>query len=287
MKNHAFSHEVTGHLEYCANGRAVCSIDTSTEHLLGLMLRLTGNTRMTGLAHTLMILASVVTAEPQIQQAAPWQTGVILAEDSTPLKVPQATPADPASEAAPDATPPAEPQGEDLTQPDPGQPAQTDDEGTSPDELSLGEIPVIETMELTPGIARRSLDSYLATKERYSDTDLEQYENLQDFVDQTPEGKNFEADIKAAGFANVADWNLAITTLGVIYGSVIDDQTPDLLQQIQEVEQDTELAQDIKDRMIKALKAMIPSDNNKKIVEDMMADPVYGPKLNQLDIEEE
>ena len=218
---------------------------------------------------------------------APWQNGVILAEDSTPLQIPQATPADPAAEAAPDAAAPAAPQGEDLTQSDPEQPEATDDEGTSPDELSLGEIPVIETMELTPDIARRALDSYLSTKEKYSDTDLEQYENLQDFVDQTPEGKNFEADIKAAGFANVADWNLAITTLGVIYGSVIDDQTPDLLQQIQEVEQDTELAQDIKDRMIKALKAMIPSGNNKKIVEDMMADAVYGPKLKQLDIEEE
>ena len=242
---------------------------------------------MTGPAHFLMILASVVTAEPRIQPAAPWQTGVILAEDSTPLQIPQAAPADPASQAAPDATAPAEPQGEGFTQSDPEQPEAADDEGTSPDELSLGEIPVIETMELTPDIATRALDSYLATKEKYSDTDLEQYENLQDFVDQTPEGKNFEADIKAAGFANVADWNLAITTLGVIYGSVIDDQTPDLLQQIQEIEQDTELAQDIKDRMIKALKAMIPSGNNKKIVEDMMADAVYGPKLKQLDIEEE
>ena len=66
-----------------------------------------------------------------------------------------------------------------------------------------------------------------------------------------------------------------------------DDQTSDLLQQIAEVEADTELAQDIKDRMVKALKAMIPSENNKKVIEDLMADPVYGPKLKQLDIEEE
>lgn len=208
-----------------------------------------------------------------------------LAQAEKPLEVPpaEAQPDVPAAE--PDT--PAEPPTEDLTQPDPEQPSAEDDEGTSPDELSLGEIPVIETMELTPDIARRALDSYLLTKEKYANTDLEQYENLQDFVDQTPEGKNFEADIKAAGFATVTEWNLAITTLGVIYGSVIDDQTPDLLQQIEEVEQDTELAQDMKDRMIKALKAMIPSENNKKIIEDMLADPVYGPKLKQLDIEEE
>jgi hypothetical protein len=32
---------------------------------------------------------------------------------------------------------------------------------------------------------------------------------------------------------------------------------------------------------------MIPSDNNKKVIEDLMADAVYGPKLKQLDIEQE
>ena len=57
--------------------------------------------------------------------------------------------------------------------------------------------------------------------------------------------------------------------------------------QIEEVEQDTEMAQDIKDRMVKALKALIPSDNNRKVVEDLLNDPVYSGKLKLLDIEEE
>jgi hypothetical protein len=93
--------------------------------------------------------------------------------------------------------------------------------------------------------------------------------------------------IKAAGFANVNDWNIAITTLGLAYSSVVDDQTPDLLLQIEEIEQDTEMAQDIKDRMIKALKALIPSDNNRKVIEDLLNDPIYGGKLKLLDTEEE
>jgi hypothetical protein len=260
---------------------------------------------MTGPTHILAALASLMVAEPIANGISRGHPGLILVQEATPLQIPTPQPAPaapgtattpgaaapdttvPAPDAAPDGATGAEPPAEDLTQPDPDQPAAGEDEDTSPDELSLGEIPVIETMELTPDIAKRALDSYLVTKEKYANTDLEQYENLQDFVDQTPEGKNFEADIKAAGFANVTDWNLAITTLGVIYGSVIDDQTPDLLQQIKEVEDDTELAQDIKDRMIKALKAMIPSENNKKVVEDLIADAVYGPKLKQLDIEEE
>lgn len=240
--------------------------------------------------HILAALAALTANDVQDRAAATATSDLILAQAETPLQIPQAAPAQPGAATPPspaEAETPAEPPAEDLTQPDPGQPATEDDEGTSPDELSLGEIPVIETMELSPDIAKRALDSYLLTKEKYANTDLEQYENLQDFVDQTPEGKNFEADIKSAGFANVTEWNLAITTLGVIYGSVIDDQTPDLLLQIEEVEQDTELAQDMKDRMIKALKAMIPSGNNKKVIEDLLADPVYGPRLQQLDIEEE
>lgn len=240
--------------------------------------------------HILAALAALTANDVQDRAAATATSDLILAQAESPLQIPQEAPAQPGAAAPPspaEAETPAEPPAEDLTQPDPGQPATEDDEGTSPDELSLGEIPVIETMELSPDIAKRALDSYLLTKEKYANTDLEQYENLQDFVDQTPEGKNFEADIKSAGFANVSEWNLAITTLGVIYGSVIDDQTPDLLQQIEEVEQDTELAQDMKDRMIKALKAMIPSGNNKKVIEDLLADPVYGPRLKQLDIEEE
>jgi hypothetical protein len=242
---------------------------------------------MTGLPHLFAALVihagffAPAWASPETPHS---KTGFTLAQAASPLVIPEESPA---PEAPPATAPDTGAQADEVTQPEDSQPAIGEDEGTSPDELSLGEIPVIETMDLTPDISRRALDSYLMIKEKYANSDLEQYENLQDFVDQTPEGKSFETDVKTAGFANVNDWNLAITTLGVIYASVIDDQTPDLMQQIKEVEDDTELAQDIKDRMIAALKAMIPSENNKKVVEQLLADPVYGPKLKQLDIEEE
>lgn len=247
---------------------------------------------MTLRRHFLTALAAfAVLAEAGIAQGAAHDSGVLLAQAATPLQIPDAagtTPGPDTAAPAPDAAPGAQQAPKDEgSQAAPGDGSGAEEGDTPPPELSLGEIPLIETMELNPDIARRALDSYLVAKEKYANSDLDQYENLQDFVDKTPEGKNFEADIKAAGFAGVTDWNLAITTLGVIYGSVLDDQTPDLLQQIKEVEADTELAQDIKDRMIKALKAMIPSENNKKVVEELMADPVYGPKLKQLDIEEE
>jgi hypothetical protein len=210
---------------------------------------------------------------PALADSGP-ATPQLLAQATTPLEIP----------AAPAPTPPAAPT---APAPEPAPDAEDHSGDTPNEELSLGEIPFIETMELTPDIAKRALDSYIAAREKFVNSDLELYENLQDFVDQTPEGKAFEADIKAAGFPTVNDWNLAITTLGLTYGGVVDDQTPDLLLQIEEVKQDTEMAQDIKDRMVKALQALIPSDNNRKVIEDLLNDPVYGPKLKLLDIEEE
>lgn len=190
----------------------------------------------------------------------------------------------------PDAPPetlsqPGTPPAPASTEPDTGNPDDADSPAAN--DISIGEIPTIEIMELTPDIARRALDSYIAAKAKYADADFEQFENLEDFVDQSADGPSFASDVRAAGFASVSDWNLAVTTLGLTYSSVIDDQSADLLLQIQEIEADDQLAQDMKDKMVKALKALIPSETNKKIVEDMVADPVYGSRLKQLDIEEE
>lgn len=151
----------------------------------------------------------------------------------------------------------------------------------------MGDLPVIETVELTADTAKKALDAYVLLSEKYKDAELENYENLQDFVDQAPQGKAFEADVKAAGFATVNDWNTAVTTISFAYANIVDDQTTDIRQQIEEIKQDTEMAQDMRDRMIAALTAMIPSDNNRKIVEELMKDPVYGEKIKQLETEEE
>ncbi|WP_421694315.1 hypothetical protein [Aestuariivirga sp.] len=262
---------------------------------------------MTARIFVTLVAAALTGSVPAFSSVAETGSRLFLAQAATPLTIPSdpatpgtaapapATPAAPATEAP--ATPPAttgmDGGAADQATPAPVQPdtgaGAGEDDGDTPDneELSLGEIPTIETMELTPDIAKRALDSYIDAKVKYADTDLDQYENLQDFVDATDDGKKFEADVKAAGFANVTDWNLAVTTLGLTYSSITDDQTADLQEQIKEVDEDTELAQDMKDKMVKALKALIPSDNNKKVIQDLMNDAVYGPKFKQLDIEEE
>lgn len=174
---------------------------------------------------------------------------------------------------------------EDLTEPDPTQP--TDGETPPEDEVSIGEIPVVQMVELTPDTARKAVDAYVVVKEKYKDAALENFDSLQDFVDRDPLGKAFETDIKAAGFANVTEWNLAITTVGAAYSNIIDDQSTDIKQQIEEVEKDTELAQDMKDRIITSLNALIPSENNHEVVQQMIDNPAYAEKLKLLETEEE
>jgi hypothetical protein len=199
-----------------------------------------------------------------------------------PVTAPAAVPPDTAPDTPPAASepPPAEP-----VAPEGGEP--TMEEEPQEDDFSLGDIPVVETLELEAEKARKALDTYVLVREKYKDAELENFENLQDFVDQSPQGKAFDTDVKAAGFKDVAEWNTTITTLSFAYDNSVDDQTGDIKQQIAELQADTEMAQDMRDRMIKALNAMIPSDNNKKILEALKADPLYAEKLKLLETEAE
>ncbi len=231
---------------------------------------------------------------PSIQQH-PWNDQLDSEDELVAQQAPATPPATPPAKppAPATTTTPAAPATPDAAQ-QPGQaPAAEDDvlpdlsAEPGADDFSVGEIPAVETVELTADTARKAMDAYVLVREKYKDAALENYENLQDFVDKDVKGKEFEADIKTYGFANVNDWNVAITTVGFAFSNLLDDQTADIKQQIEEVKNDTEMAQDMRERMVQALSAMIPSDNNRKIVEEMMKDPVYGEKLKQLETEEE
>jgi hypothetical protein len=227
-----------------------------------------------------VLLAGFLAAAPTLGQTpGKDQTQLPQSEETGEQPKPQAPPA--AGEEPPPQPPPVS--GEDLTQPPPPDTgAGTDTEETSPDDLSFGEIPDVTVIELTADIARRSIDVLALVREKYKDANLENYESWQDFVDKTEDGKRFEADIKAAGFATVDEWNVAVTSVSFAYSAITDNLADDLETQIAEIEKDISIAQDLKDRMIKGLKAMIPSENNKKIVQAMIDDPAYTEKLKLL-----
>lgn len=204
---------------------------------------------------------------------------------TAPATPPEVTPAP----ATPPAVTPAPPTPPVVTPPAPGDqtgpvdPSAADTEG----DMSVGEIATVETEELTADMARKALDAYFLVQDKYKDSPLADYQDLQEFVDKDPRGKEMEADVKGFGFKDVNDWNLAVTTLGVTYNNQLNDQTTDIKQQIDDVNADTTMAKDMKDRMIKNLQAMIPSDNNRKIVEELTKDSAYAEKIKLLESTEE
>ena len=224
------------------------------------------------------LVAFILAALPAFSQGTGKDESQVPPETSPPIIVPPAETGQPPAD--------ADQQGEDLTSPDDNAGMGGDDSEVSPDELSLGEIPAVQTVELTPDLGRRAVDAFVLVRDKYKDANLEEYENLQDFVDQTADGKNFEADIKSHGFNTVNEWNTAITTVGFAYSALTDDQTDDIKKQIEEVKKDTSIAQDLKDKMVASLTAMIPSENNRKVVQSMMDEPAYSEKLKLLAEEE-
>jgi len=153
--------------------------------------------------------------------------------------------------------------------------------------VSLGDIPDVETEELTVDLAHKALDGYVLVQNKYQDSPLEDYTDLQQFVDKDPKGPELDKDIKSLGFKSVTDWNVAVTSVSVAYNNILDDQTTDLKQQIEDVKASKDMAQDMKDRTIKSLQNSIPSDNNTKIVQDLMKDKVYSEKVKLLESTDE
>lgn len=218
-------------------------------------------------------------------------SGVVFAQQSTTTTTaPAATDTSKSGAAAPaPATPPAAT----ADQKQPG--ANATDGNSDPNaddtngegDVSIGDIPDVQVEELTPDLAKKAVDGAQMVHDKYQDSPLEDYDNLQDFVDKDPKGKQFETDVKAMGFASVNDWNVAVTSVSIAYNNILDDQTADIKQQIQDVQKSTDMAQDMKDKTIKSLNASIPSENNTKIIQELMKDKKYGEEIKLLETTEE
>lgn len=160
------------------------------------------------------------------------------------------------------------------------------DETVPPDVLPSDDIPAVETVELTVDAAKRALDAFAEVHNKYDDEGIENYDTLEEFVDRTEAGKRLETDIKAHGFADITEWNTTIMSVGFAYSAVVLDQEEDVRQQIEDVRADESLDEAARARLIASLSALLPSANNRKVVAELMDDPVYRDKLRLLEEEE-
>jgi len=147
----------------------------------------------------------------------------------------------------------------------------------------INDIPILVPLALTLGIAKRALDAFADVGTRYDDKGLYDYPSLEDYVKKTTPGKQLEADVKKYGFKNIVDWNTAIMNVSFAYGALLQNQEEDIRRQIEAVKEDKSLSAEKKQQVVASLKALIPSKENIKVIQELNKLPAYQEKLNLLD----
>jgi hypothetical protein len=153
-------------------------------------------------------------------------------------------------------------------------------------ELEGEKIAPVKTIELTPELAKRAIDGFVLARDKYANAMLDQYETLEEFASKSEEGKKLKADIKALGFKDVNEWEIAIATVSLTYGAVSEDSDYDVPQQIEEVKSDASMSEEKKVQLIAWLNSLIPSQHNKAVILEVMQDEAYREKLKLLAEEE-
>jgi hypothetical protein len=166
------------------------------------------------------------------------------------------------------------------------EPAVPEEETVPSSQLEGARIEPVKTIELTAELAKKAVDGFILARDKYADAMLDQYETLEEFTSKSAEGRKLEADIKALGFENVGEWEIAIATVSLTYGAVSEGSDYDVPQQIEEVKSDAAMSEEKKVQMIAWLNSLIPSPHNKAVILEIMKDEAYREKLKLLAEEE-
>ena len=145
------------------------------------------------------------------------------------------------------------------------------------------DIPNMKAVELTEDAAKRALDAFEEVFGKFPDEEIAKYPTLQEFADKSPLGRKFAAIIRKHGFSSVAEWNDIIANIGFAVTSIEEGDDGEILTQIRETEQRTDLPQERKEKLLNYLRVLIPSVNNRKVVKKLLEDPVYSKKIDLLE----
>lgn len=148
------------------------------------------------------------------------------------------------------------------------------------------EIPSQQQVPLTEDSAKRAIDAFIKLKASYQDTDIAEYETLEEFVAQAKEGAALEADIKSFGFESVGEWNNTIMSVSFAYAAVASNQEQEILDELENLRNDGSLDAELKKSLIESLQSMLPSDGNKDVVRKLNEDKVWAEKLKALSEDE-
>ena len=180
------------------------------------------------------------------------------------------------------------PGNEPLLQLSPGDDAAPDNDNTkdkgNDDAVEMAPaISTVETIELTSDMAKRAIDGFVKLKNSYQDTDIAEYESLEQFVAEAKQGPALEKDIKSFGFKTVGEWNIAITSVSFAYAALSGTHEDEIRQELENIRNEVDLDEQMKTSLIEGLQSMLPSDNNKKIVADLNKQKDWAEKLKLLE----
>ncbi len=145
------------------------------------------------------------------------------------------------------------------------------------------DIPDLEVVELTPDMAKRALDAFAEVFGKFPDEEIAKYPTLQEFAKKSPEGKRFAEIIRKHGFKSVRMWNNVITNIGFAFSSIEEGHDEEIVRQIQALERRENMPKERKEKLLKYLRALIPSVHNRKVVLELLKDPQYRKKLDLLE----
>ena len=139
-------------------------------------------------------------------------------------------------------------------------------------------IPQIPSAELTEKSARGAIDAYLSLRDKYEDAEAPSGK-----VGAWAKGVEASADVAAAvksnGFNDVGEWQGTIASIFVAYSSLKDDKRDEMKAKIKEMESNTQIPAAFKDQLINTMKSVLPSDNNMNVIQGLVNDSTYGPKI--------
>lgn len=139
-----------------------------------------------------------------------------------------------------------------------------------------------EQVPLTEDAAKRAIDAFIKLKSAYQDTDIAEYETLEQFVAEAKEGPALEADIKSFGFQSVGEWNNTIMSVSFAYAAVATTQEQEILQELESIRNDPSLEEDLRKSLLESLESMLPSNENKDVIKKLNEDKVWADKLKML-----
>ena len=167
--------------------------------------------------------------------------------------------------------------------PPPAEEPQQGAEQPSPMQDVVGKV---DQVDLSEDSAKRALDVFILLKEKYQDTDIGEYETLEQFVAEAAEGKALESDVKANGFDTVTVWNNTIMSVSFAYAAISGSQEQEIRTEIENIRTDKDIADDLRQSLISGLESMLPSEANKTVVKTLNEDGAWAEKLKLL-IEDE